>query len=549
MRIPRLQPQAVRNKSILFTGGLNEEAARLQLKPGEMQYCQNYFEIAGPYSGYASVLGYERFDGQEAPSSVHAVEGDDTDREAARTAILEVDSTNGTGAVLGLGYFDDTVLAWRASTTNVEMWLSSAAGWSQAGISGTNAWVNTGGSFNTVKYKFADYNNGDEILVIVDGKSQPRTWNGTTLVDISTLAGAVNLPTSDYPFQCGTYNNRLFLAYEKGFLFFSAVDDPTNFDNIINTAGYLYLGDEITNIIEAPGNVLVIICKNKISILKGNDYDAELNQWVPNIETFSRSNGGFALTAQRFMGDVFYADEEGVTNMASTDVYGDFNNSIVSNKVQKTFLTKKSLLTTSLVDRHYNQYRLFFSDGSVIYFTFKKEGLKGATTGVYPKPVKKVLVVEDSSGSSKKYFASTDGYVYEMDVGTSFDGSAITTTMITSYHSYGYPRNWKYFQRLTMEVEVSSALTLKTRQAYDYNEAYMPDVPEADHEVSPTGGVWGEGLWGTMVWGGSGNNREILYLSGYGTNMAIEIRTESKYAQSHILQNMIVDFTLQENKL
>lgn len=543
MRIPRLQPLAVRDKTIKFTGGLNEEAARLSLKPGELQVCVNYHEVSGPYSGYASVSGYERFDGQTAPSSIPATEADYTAREAARSAI---EAVPGEDIALGVSMFNDIVLGFRnaVGSATAEMWLSSASGWTQTGIGGTANDFNPDGSFRTVEYKFADYNNGDKTLIIVDGVSQPRTWDGTTLTKMTHA----NLPATVYPFLCGTYNNRLFLAYAKGYLFFSAIDDPTNFDDITATGGYLQLGDEITNIIEAPGNVLVIICKNKITILKGNDYDSELLQWVPQVEEFSKNNGGKLGSAQRFMGDIYYADEEGITNMASTDTYGDFNTSIVSNKVQNTFLSKKDEITASIVDRHFNQYRMYFLDGTVLYFTFHKGQLKGATKGLYPKPVYSAIVKEQNNGTVRKFFTSTNGYIYEMDSGTSFDGEEIITQLIFSYHHYGFTRQWKFFQQLTLELKTSSGTTLFVRPLYDYKEADMPQTTYVEQGISAPVGTWGED-WGTMVWGRESNNREVLYLYGYGTNMALEVKTSSAYQTSHVLQNMIVDFTVNSRKL
>ena len=315
MRIPQLQPLSVRNKTIMFTGGLNEEAAKLQLKPGELQDVLNYHEIAGPYSGYASLEGYERYDGQEAPSDVAldtaaawanttvytefdagltyssiVTHGDytfkcildhtastganepdsttpgsntwwelidatadleeiDVNREYTRTAILTVGNGASSGNCRGVAYWQQTVLAFRDNllATAMEMWIDSPSGWTKTGIAGDNDFL-PGGSVQSIKYKFADYNNGDEVLVIVDGVSYPRTWDGTTL----TKVNHANLPdpvTEAAPFLCGTYNNRLFLAYRDGYMFFSAIDAPTDFDNITKSAGYLYFGDEITNIV------------------------------------------------------------------------------------------------------------------------------------------------------------------------------------------------------------------------------------------------------------------------------------------------------------
>lgn len=63
MRPANVQFPPTKQKTILLTGGLNEQVSNLELGPGELTSCLNYEEIDGAYHGYRSWSGFERWDG------------------------------------------------------------------------------------------------------------------------------------------------------------------------------------------------------------------------------------------------------------------------------------------------------------------------------------------------------------------------------------------------------------------------------------------------------------------------------------------------------
>jgi hypothetical protein len=87
MIIPhRTRSSAPRNKSFNLKGGLNTEVANMERAPGELLTCVNYNVVAGAYSGYQSMNGYERYDGQALASTIaletvsaHSTTGGDYD--------------------------------------------------------------------------------------------------------------------------------------------------------------------------------------------------------------------------------------------------------------------------------------------------------------------------------------------------------------------------------------------------------------------------------------------------------------------------------------
>jgi hypothetical protein len=108
------------------------------------------------------------------------------------------------------------------------------------------------------------------------------------------------------------------------------------------------------------------------------------------------------------------------------------------------------------VQRSKSQYRVFFSDGYGLWLTDGQPAVPGTSAPVlFPNPVFCVDEAENSTlGAEVTYFGSSDGlgYVYQMDVGTSFDGAAISAYLTTAWNpmrqpahpeAVSAPRRWR----------------------------------------------------------------------------------------------------------
>jgi len=126
----RISFPEVKTEVIPFDGGLNESVSSLEMKPGELILCKNYYITEGSTGGYVSLSGYERFDGQPAPSSIPIGVWSDNQpwldtnpwddefendfaREEARDLIGEVGGVACTGPVRGSFTFGGDVYAFR----------------------------------------------------------------------------------------------------------------------------------------------------------------------------------------------------------------------------------------------------------------------------------------------------------------------------------------------------------------------------------------------------------------------------------------------------
>ena len=428
--------------------------------------------------------------------------------------------------------------------------------------------LNPGGRLDGENWRFSGAFNDNQVMCLVDGVSVPRivqkTTDGLYAVyvldgtysgqDGGTAGAASNLPDNDavdprFAHIVSVFDNRLVLGYHERDLFLSSASDPGDFSG--GWGAQLLVGDNITDFQELPGESLGVFCRNSVKVLKKLQQptsDPVASNFFFDIESFSREAGALPWSAERVLDKVIYADDRGIVDFKAVDKYGDFDAAIVSKKLNRIFLAKRLLISTSIAEKQINQYRLYFSDGSGLYFTFQDDKVKGGTYVEFPKPVLVADEGEDNVGSVVKYFTSDDGYLYQLDTSTSFDGEVINTELFTSYYHYASPRNWKTFRRMEFEVTADYGTRFAVRPVFNYDESALPDTQWWTPLAKGFVGVWGGDNWGEFVWGGSPIQRAIHYMRGTGTNMSIEMRTASKYTENHVIHNCIVDYEQQDQQ-
>jgi len=379
---------------------------------------------------------------------------------------------------------------------------------------------------------------------------------GATLTDGTNTATIVNFTVDKGDFASGTAEGIIYLASETGTLSKGVVitdgsggggtstslsTSTSIWDSAVG-AGEIFVGDDFTGMVETVGDAVAIFMRNRTSILT---YEGTFSEYgdplIYRLDSFSKRSGAISNSIQRILGMVLFADDRGLTSLETSDAFGDFAASAISKKVNKYYLAKKNYITSSVIRRDQNQYRLFFGREG-LYFTFHEGKLKGATLVEFPDTVNVIAEGEDSFGNINVFFGTPEGYVMKMDSGTSFNGGEITVSGKTSFHHYSTPLNWKRFLSFTMEVNTSTVIELDVRTLYDYEDSRFPRNIYQTLEGAGSGGRWGHSTWGTFVYGGAVTNRLRHYIRGIGTNMCVEFRNSSKYNTPFTLRNMIVNY-------
>jgi len=551
------------SKVVSLTGGLNEAVSDLELKSGELIQCLNYVELDGDYHGYASMEGYEAFDGTPLASSVHVDPEtlDDTDREARRAAILPIP---GTGIVRGVHLYKVDVYGVRdVDLTSASLYKSSAVGWEiiadpvgmARAAGGKCSWVNEAfAAYPEPQTPGEDYppiTTNTECLFVVDGVSLPMSYDGFTarVIDPPELpchAGSADLR---FPTLVTAFDGRLWLAFPGGHLFYSAIGDPSDFD-AVNGAGYFPMGDDITSLLSSVGNTLQVHMENSIKVIYINEAVGDYNY---QVKEFSNRSGAYRDTVVRLLGRTYYIDDRGLTSMAATEAFGDYTAKSLTKKVQRIFTNNKDNITVALPFRDKDQYRLFTNDGSGICFTFNgsNRSVKGATPFTYKHPVLCATEGDNASRGVDTFFGSDGGFIYKMDSGTSFNGVEIVTKLATSYYHYGSPADIKRFFKLLFEITSSSKVKFEVACDFDYGSKASPSNPNQPLlGLEDQGGVWGSSTWGVFFWGGKAViQNPSLYIEGIGVNMSVVLRTKEKFTDKHVIHNIITNFNLLSKKM
>lgn len=385
-------------------------------------------------------------------------------------------------------------------------------------------------------YKFQNHNfyatSDSEYMYFTNKVNKAMVFDGNA-IDFIDNAG---MDPSDQPISLVCHNDRLFLAYPGGSLQASTLGDPTDFSTDPSELG---MGKEITGLLQVVGNALVIFCKSGIRILQGT---SDRETW--ELQYFSEESGAYESTAYRMFGKIMFMNNQGVSTLDAVQDFGDFKASTISQKIYKTLQQYKGLTTTATIHRELNQYRLWFSNGLGIIFSFTGTKFRGVTLLEFPDPVVVSTSGKDANDNTVVFFASdSSGYVFKMESGTSYDGSNINARLVSAYYHYKSPGDWKKFISARMEVSCVSDLTLEYKFYYDYNSPNLPRGASREFDLEASVDRWGEEDWGTLVWS-AGNLTNVVrpYIHGLGANLSVGFGVVSRIAEPHTVQNMTVSF-------
>ena len=151
---------------------------------------------------------------------------------------------------------------------------------------------------------------------------------------------------------------------------------------------------------------------------------------------------------------------------------------------------------------------------------------------------------EDSSGNEIILFGSDDGYVYEMEKGTSFDGSAVTAFIRLAFNHIGSPAHNKRFHKATLELDANPNSELQLTAEFDYANPNQPAAPEQSFTVQGGGGFWDEAIWEDFYWDAAAEGTAQARIQGKGANVSLAIRSEETHIEPHVLHGLTLHHSM-----
>lgn len=395
------------------------------------------------------------------------------------------------------------------------------------GVGTTNALL-PGGRFETVTNNF--YGATDRRRVYCcDGVNKAFEFNPTGIVFITT--GMVE----DKPRHIEAHRNVLHLSFRGGSLQRSAVGDPFAWTAVLGAAE-IATGDEITALCSMP-EVLAVFSRNRTDLLYGND-ESDLE-----LKPHSKETGCIEYTMQTVGPRPYFLDDRGIGDLGAVQAFGNFVGSMLSTDIDPLLNLQRRLVVGSLVVRERSLYRLFFSDGSVITMTLKGTKAVGFMPQRYPFVLSCSWTGENETGDDTVLVGATDGFVYQMEKGNSFDGESIPSFLRLSFNNLRTPRMRKRFKTAVFEMETRAATTLRVIPEFSYSSINVPAARVNELDLSGGGGFWDavNFIWDQFIWDGPPITEMRADIDGIGTNVSLLVYGDER-EDFHTLQGVILNW-------
>ena len=400
-----------------------------------------------------------------------------------------------------------------------------------AGGAATQITLVPGGRYETV---VGNFGGGDANYRLYGCDSQNRAFefDGTVFVPIATT-----MPT-DKPTHIAVHKQHLFLSFGAS-LQFSALGYPYQWDPVLG-AGEIAMNAPITNLIVLPGDqssgALGVYTRRDTSVLYGT------SESTFALSTFNTGTGAVPYTAQN-MDQAYVLDDRGIISLGTTLNFGNFLPASLTMNLRPYIESRINLATASSVNRIKAQYRVFFSDATAIYMTMVNGKLLGSMPVEFLDPVLVCVEGEDANGQAVSFFGSDNGFVYQLDKGTSFDGDDITASFNLVYDSVKSPRILKRFRRASVEFAGNYFATIQFGYDLGYRRQEIPQPLDASYDADLRSSYWDSMIWDNFVWDGSDVTPSEIEVSGTAENISIRISSASDLFEPFTVNTIILHYT------
>lgn len=301
----------------------------------------------------------------------------------------------------------------------------------------------------------------------------------------------------DTPTHLEIHADYLFFAFHGGSLQNSGYQLPLNWNPVFG-ADARQVGEDVTFMREDVSQSLIIGTRRRIWILVG----LQVEQF--QIRVYSANTGAYAQTDE-IPGQIIFADDRGITTVAASSQYGDFEASTLTDKILDVYtdLMTSDAPVGAIVTRKKNLYRLVFASGHVLCLAINTQGkFSGWTSGTYmhaPSCVSSGFWQGPSGPQIERAFVGgQDGYVYELDKGRSFDGQAVQFFFKLAYEHEGSPNIFKRWRRVQIDVRPEGQAAVLIGADCDYGNRTGQAFPPV--AMRGGGGLWDVANWDRFTW-------------------------------------------------
>lgn len=362
-----------------------------------------------------------------------------------------------------------------------------------------------------------------------DGVNPAFSFDGDTLAPIKTGLAP------DAPNHIRAHKNFLWLS-QAASLLYSSAGNPFKW-NAIDGGGEIATGDTITGMVTLPGSqttaTMAVFLRTNTAFLYGTD------PTTFNFVTFNTGIGGVAYSAQNLF-DTFFLDDLGVVTLKTVQNYGNFLPSTLTKNILPFIQRERGNLLASALNREKSQYRLFFSDGYGLFLTVLNQQYLGSALVLFPDALNCVDTTNLIGDDEATYAGSMGGFVYQMDVGTSFDGAAIPAFFITAWDAIKSPRILKRFRAASIEVQGGSYAEIDYGYQLGYDSDQIAQLPSITAPLN-IGEIphWDSFVWDRFVFDGTGLSPTDVDETGVAENIRVTIKSSTNFIAAYTVNSII----------
>lgn len=353
-----------------------------------------------------------------------------------------------------------------------------------------------------------------------DGVNRGFEFDGTVLVPISTGM------TTDAPNHVHSHMKQLFFSFGAS-VQHAAPGTPYIWSAVLG-ASEIGMGDTVNGFQSQPGSTttgaLAIFTRNRTSML----YGTGVASWV--LVPYRDELGAYAYTVQD-VGYTMFLDDQGVTNLQTSQAFGNFEHSALSARIKTWVNGKRAKATASCVSRNKSQYRLFFSDNYALYVTFSSTKVIGMMPVKLSDAATWAWSSEESDGTETIYFGSTDGMVYQMEKGTSFDGDPIAWNIKLSWDFLKSAGLIKHFHNAVPEISGNGYAAFSFGYSLGYSSTDIAQPTSESKELAFSQSTYDSGLTydSGVTWDGTTLSPSTFGMGGEAENISLTFTGSSDY--------------------
>lgn len=379
-----------------------------------------------------------------------------------------------------------------------------------------------GGRLDLVVYNFTGATDTRRIYG-ADGVNRGFEFDGTVLVPINTGM------TVDTPQHCSAHKNHLFFSFRSS-VQHSGIGSPYAW-SVVFGAAELATGEDVTGFQSPPGDragsALMIFSESRSLILYGNSSaDWQMTTFTPYV--------GAQRWSSQNIGSPVVMDAQGISVVMQSQEFGNFNRSAISNRIRSALAGL--VVSASVVNRAKNRMRIFFTNGSGLSITAANNSL-AFTLFTYSKTVSCACSAM-IGGVNRNFFGASDGYVYEADVGRSFDGSAIIAWVKLAFNIVKSPGLKKRFRWVDVEVKPQSACNLSVQGEYSLGDIDVGLTSVYVKSMLGVGGAYDVSNWDQCYYDTATQTTSPVRLDGTGTSLSLTFYSEAANELPHELQSV-----------